>query len=661
VIKHVVNDNGGTRTAGDFTLSVTGTPANPASFSGAEAPGTSVTVDAGSYSVDEGAVSGYTKSLSADCAGTIANGETKTCTITNDDEAAHLTVIKHVVNDNGGTRTAGDFTLSVTATSVNPASFAGAEAPGTPVLLDAGSYSVDEGAVSGYTKSLSTDCAGTIANGETKTCTITNNDEAAHLTVIKHVINDNGGTRTAGDFTLSVTATSVNPASFAGAEAPGTPVLLDAGSYSVDEGAVSGYSKSLSTGCAGTIANGETKSCTITNNDIPGTLSWEKRLELGTPPHPIQGGATFSVTPDPSTGTGSLTGISDCTASPCAGADQDPDPGEFELVNVSLGSYTIEETAAPAGFGLDDDATRAQTVDVSNLDAVVGAQGVDDDGNTDESDFHNRLGTIQILKVSQGGDGSFGFGLTGHPVIGADFTDATPFDGDQAVIATISGSGAATRSNVLAGSYTVTEAATAGFALANLVCTASPGSSATPDIPTATANLTIAGGGSVTCTYTNAQAAGPTRTLGFWATHLSYASSAWLTIPAAARQQCTVARTVGVAELEGAFWSDIAKTSTGVRRSALDQARMQLVQQLEAAMLNATFGISSSDQANIAGAAAAYCNPTATRAALTNWVSILTAFNQSGDTVPLPGNPGPANSKEAQAAANKPFWDGPLP
>ena len=33
-------------------------------------------------------------------------GETKTCTVTNDDQAAKLTVIKHVINDNGGTAVA---------------------------------------------------------------------------------------------------------------------------------------------------------------------------------------------------------------------------------------------------------------------------------------------------------------------------------------------------------------------------------------------------------------------------------------------------------------------------------------------------------------------------------------------------------------------------
>ena len=62
----------------------------------------------------EGGPAGYTESLSADCSGTLALGETKTCTVTNDDIAPKLTVIKHVINDNGGTKTAADFTLTAT-------------------------------------------------------------------------------------------------------------------------------------------------------------------------------------------------------------------------------------------------------------------------------------------------------------------------------------------------------------------------------------------------------------------------------------------------------------------------------------------------------------------------------------------------------------------
>ncbi len=274
VIKHVINDNGGTKTAADFSMTVTGTNVAPsATFPGAESPGTTVTLNAGSYSVDEGAVTGYAKTLSADCSGSIANGETKTCTITNDDIQPKLHVIKHVINNNGGTKTAADFSLSVTGTNASPSSFAGAESPGTLVGLDAGSYSVDEGAVTGYAKTLGTDCSGTLAVGDEKTCTITNDDIQPKLYVIKHVINDSGGSKTAADFTLSVTGTNASPSSFAGAESPGTLVGLDAGSYSVDEGAVTGYAKTLGTDCSGTLVVGDTKTCTVTNDDILPTIS----------------------------------------------------------------------------------------------------------------------------------------------------------------------------------------------------------------------------------------------------------------------------------------------------------------------------------------------------------------------------------------------------
>ena len=85
VKKHVINDNGGeTASASDFTITVTGSNPSPASFPGNET-GTEVTLDPGSYSVSESGPGGYAASLSPDCSGTIAAGEIKTCTITNDD------------------------------------------------------------------------------------------------------------------------------------------------------------------------------------------------------------------------------------------------------------------------------------------------------------------------------------------------------------------------------------------------------------------------------------------------------------------------------------------------------------------------------------------------------------------------------------------------
>ena len=87
---------------------------NPAVVPGRRAPGTTVTVDPGTYTVDRDRPVRLRGAL-GDCTGTIAIGETKTCTVTNDDIAPKLIVNKVVNNDNGGTATRGDFTLDVDA------------------------------------------------------------------------------------------------------------------------------------------------------------------------------------------------------------------------------------------------------------------------------------------------------------------------------------------------------------------------------------------------------------------------------------------------------------------------------------------------------------------------------------------------------------------
>ncbi|KKS29224.1 MAG: hypothetical protein UU90_C0011G0003 [candidate division WWE3 bacterium GW2011_GWD2_42_11] len=102
VIKHVVNDNNGSLSSSDFTINVTGTDVSLSTFSGAESPGTTVTMKPGSYSVAENSVTGYAPSYSSDCSGTLVSGDNKTCTITNDDQAGTLIVKKVVVNNNGG-------------------------------------------------------------------------------------------------------------------------------------------------------------------------------------------------------------------------------------------------------------------------------------------------------------------------------------------------------------------------------------------------------------------------------------------------------------------------------------------------------------------------------------------------------------------------------
>src|SRR5262249_56069231 len=97
------------------------------------------------------------------------------------------------------------------------------------VVLQPGSYSVSESGPPGYARSSSSACSGSIAAGEHATCTITNDDEPAHLTLVKRVVNDNGGTAAATDFSLS--AAGPTPISGPG----GADGAVNAGSYVLSE------------------------------------------------------------------------------------------------------------------------------------------------------------------------------------------------------------------------------------------------------------------------------------------------------------------------------------------------------------------------------------------------------------------------------------------
>jgi len=180
-----------------------------------------------------------------------------------------LTLIKHVVNDDGGTKKVSDFDLFIDDTQV---------ASGVAQELEPGTYTASENNLPGYTAgSWGGDCASngnvTLELGENKVCTITNNDnpvepDKASLTLVKNVVNDNGGTAEVSDFELFVTnifGTTTEMES-------GTPVLFNPGDYIAHEFNIAGYTAGSWGGdCAAngsvTLAEGDNKTCTITNND----------------------------------------------------------------------------------------------------------------------------------------------------------------------------------------------------------------------------------------------------------------------------------------------------------------------------------------------------------------------------------------------------------
>ena len=89
--KNLITDNGGTLTCANFSFSVDGGPATPFETDCSN----DVTVNAGTHSVTEGTlVSGYTTTYT-NCSGVvIPSGGSDTCTITNNDNPATLTVTK---------------------------------------------------------------------------------------------------------------------------------------------------------------------------------------------------------------------------------------------------------------------------------------------------------------------------------------------------------------------------------------------------------------------------------------------------------------------------------------------------------------------------------------------------------------------------------------
>jgi 2-keto-3-deoxy-6-phosphogluconate aldolase len=282
LVKIVTNDNGGTKTLSDFKLSAAGPTPIVNATSGTSAADTNV--NAGTYTLSEQTSTGYT-STGFTCVGgnnqspiRLGSGESATCTITNNDQAATLTLVKIVTNDNGGSKTLSDFPLSAAGpTPINNVVSGTTQA--NNVSVTAGTYTISEQTQSGYT-TVSNDCVGgnnqspvTLAVGESATCTITNNDQQAHLTLVKVVTNNNGGTKTVSNFPLSAAGPTPITNVISGTGAANN-VAVDAGTYTISEQTQSGYTIASNV-CVGgddhspvTLGSGQSATCTITNDDV---------------------------------------------------------------------------------------------------------------------------------------------------------------------------------------------------------------------------------------------------------------------------------------------------------------------------------------------------------------------------------------------------------
>ena len=285
IIKNVINNNGGTAVPADFTMNVVNPLFEPdTNFAGQTGEGVIIAIDAGQTTVTEEESPLYRSSYEGDCNFVAALGERYTCTITNNDRAPGLTLVKKVLNDNGGIAVPGNFTLS--ATGPTPLDGAG------PIVesdesFKTGTYKLAESELFGYQSGKwlcegdGTQDGNTITLGldQSATCTITNDDIAPTLTVIKNVINNNGGEAAPGDFTMIVSNSAFEPqTSFAGSS-EGVMITIDAGETVVSENKPQTYMGDGGAGdCNFTAESGMDYTCTITNDDLAPGLTLEMIL-----------------------------------------------------------------------------------------------------------------------------------------------------------------------------------------------------------------------------------------------------------------------------------------------------------------------------------------------------------------------------------------------
>lgn len=210
-------------------------------------------------------------------------------------EARGRIIVDKVTNPSGDPQS---FAFATTGAGYAVFSLTDAAAPNSQEVMP-GAYTVAEGAVSGWDLTNAvcdmgeTPSSLDVGPGETVTCTFTNR-KRAKLTIMKRIVNDNGGTAEVGAFGITTDAGALV---FGSGVPDGTSTLkytsntlmnLIPGSKSLHENNVAGYTEGTwscnGTGAVNSNFNtgsvvlnpGEEVTCTITNNDDPGTIIIKK-------------------------------------------------------------------------------------------------------------------------------------------------------------------------------------------------------------------------------------------------------------------------------------------------------------------------------------------------------------------------------------------------
>jgi hypothetical protein len=113
---------------------------------------------------------------------------------------------------------------------------------------------------------------------------------------------------------------------------------------------------------APTVASGDAITCSVVNQQRPGTVEWEKRMDnaAGT----LLGGSSWTFT-HLASGTEFTVEDNEGQAQ-YTGRDSDPTPGAFHVKNLAWGQYSVTEKAAPLGYATLEE-TETFTISATNL------------------------------------------------------------------------------------------------------------------------------------------------------------------------------------------------------------------------------------------------------------------------------------------------------
>ncbi|WP_170206131.1 prealbumin-like fold domain-containing protein [Klugiella xanthotipulae] len=493
LVKNVQNGTtGATSVASDWTLTATG-PSSTITGAGNSAAVTNQNATIGTYTLSEaGGPAGYTASAWS-CVGgasttgttvTLALGSSATCTITNTAVAPTLTLVKNVANTSGGSAAASAWTLGFTG----PQNGSGATGTSgvTSVTVPVGAYALSEtGGASGYTASAWSCVGGSLAGstvtvglGQNVTCTITNTDQPATLTLVKVVSGgETGSTKTAADWTLTATPNSItgqNPVS-----GNGTGVTADggiqvqsvfSGSYTLAEDGPSGFDAGNWV-CQGGVVTDDTVAipaggnviCTITNTAVSPELTLVKTVDNGS-------GLGTAVATDWTLSAAGPTPISGATASATVTA-----------APVKVGEYTLSETG-PTGYTASD-----WVCDGGELDGNVLTLA---EGEEVSCAIVNTAIAPKLTLVKNVANGS-----TGGTAVATDWT-LNAAGGPAGNISGVSGSAAVTNAAAKAATYTLTETdGPTGYTASTWACVGATATTAS--------TVQLAAGQSATCQITN--------------------------------------------------------------------------------------------------------------------------------------------------------------